>query len=154
MSNTIVPTDKLGDYVGKVIGTSDWFPVTQERINAFADATDDWQFIHLDQEKAKDTPFGGTIAHGFLTLSLLTPMLSKVNLVPEGLKMAVNYGFNKVRFIAPVPSGSNIRATVKLDSVEEKRPGEFMMVNTITVDIEGSETPALIAEWITMAFTD
>lgn len=154
MSNTIVPTDKLGDYVGKVIGTSDWFPITQERINAFADATDDWQFIHLDQEKAKDTPFGGTIAHGFLTLSLLTPMLSKVNLVPEGLKMAVNYGFNKVRFIAPVPSGSNIRATVKLDCVEEKRPGEFMMVNTITVDIEGSETPALIAEWITMAFTD
>lgn len=139
--------------VGQNIGVSDWFEVTQERINKFAEATGDFQFIHIDEEKAKLTPFGGTIAHGFLTLSLI-PVLSSMT---EGarvtdVKMGVNYGGNKTRFISPVRAGKRVRAHVKLLALEEKRPGQWQQVNEYTIEIEGEEKPALIAEWIMQFF--
>ena len=139
--------------VGQDIGTSDWFEVTQERINKFAEATGDFQFIHIDEEKAKLTPFGGTIAHGFLTLSLI-PVLAAMT---EGarvtdVKMGVNYGGNKVRFLAPVRSGKRVRGRFKLLSFDEKRPGQWQQTNEFTVEIEGEEKPAMIAEWISQIF--
>ena len=138
---------------GEVIGVSDWFDVTQERINKFAEATGDFQFIHLDEEKAKLTPFGGTIAHGFLTLSLL-PVLGGLT---EGaridnVKMGVNYGGNKTRFISPVRSGKRVRSHTKLLELIEKRPGQWQQTNEVTIEIEGEDKPALIAEWITQFF--
>jgi len=138
---------------GEVIGVSDWFDVTQDRINKFAEATGDFQFIHVDEEKAKFTPFGGTIAHGFLTLSLL-PVLGAMT---EGaridnVKMGINYGGNKTRFISPVRSGKRVRAHTKLLELVEKRPGQWQQTNEITIEIEGEDKPALICEWITMLF--
>ncbi len=139
--------------VGQTIGTSDWFEVTQERINKFAEATGDFQFIHIDEEKAKLTPFGGTIAHGFLTLSLI-PVLSAIT---EGarvsdVKMGVNYGGNKTRFISPVRAGKRVRAHVKLLDLVEKRPGQWQQTNEYTIEIEGEDKPALIAEWVMQFF--
>ena len=139
--------------VGQNIGVSDWFEVSQDRINKFAEATGDFQFIHIDEEKAKLTPFGGTIAHGFLTLSLI-PVLSAMT---EGarvsnVKMGVNYGGNKTRFISPVRAGKRVRAHVKLLDLVEKRPGQWQQTNEITIEIEGEDKPALICEWITMLF--
>ena len=139
--------------VGQDIGTSDWFEVTQERINKFAEATGDFQFIHIDEEKAKLTPFGGTIAHGFLTLSLI-PVLAAMT---EGarvtdVKMGVNYGGNKTRFISPVRSGKRVRAHIKLLDLVEKRPGQWQQTNEYTIEIEGEEKPALIAEWVMQFF--
>ena len=138
---------------GEVIGTSDWFDVTQERINKFAEATGDFQFIHVDEEKAKLTPFGGTIAHGFLTLSLI-PVLGQMTQGArvDGVKMGVNYGGNKVRFIAPVRSGKRVRSHTKLTELVEKRPGQWQQTNEITIEIEGEDKPALICEWITQFF--
>ena len=138
--------------VGQNIGTSDWFEVTQERINKFAEATGDFQFIHIDEEKAKLTPFGGTIAHGFLTLSLI-PVLGAMT---EGarvtdVKMGVNYGGNKTRFISPVRAGKRVRAHVKLLDLVEKRPGQWQQTNEYTIEIEGEDKPALIAQWIRVA---
>ncbi len=138
---------------GEVIGVSDWFEVTQDRINKFAEATGDFQFIHVDEEKARLTPFGGTIAHGFLTLSLL-PVLGAMT---EGARidnvtMGVNYGGNKTRFISPVRSGKRVRAHTKLVELVEKRPGTWQQTNEITIEIEGEDKPALICEWITMLF--
>ena len=139
--------------VGENIGTSEWAEMTQERINQFADATGDHQFIHIDEEKAKMTPFGGTIAHGFLTLSMI-PYLSANSDIPhpEGIKMAVNYGGNKTRFINPVKSGKRIRGHWKLLDFTEKRPGQWQQTVEITIEIEGEEKPALICEWMTMYF--
>ena len=139
--------------VGQNIGVSDWFEVSQERINKFAEATGDFQFIHIDEEKAKLTPFGGTIAHGFLTLSLI-PMLGASTDGPRiaGVKMGVNYGGNKVRFLSPVRAGKRIRSHVKLLELEEKRPGQWQQTNEVTIEIEGEEKPALIAEWISQFF--
>lgn len=139
--------------VGQNIGVSDWFEVSQERINKFAEATGDFQFIHIDEEKAKLTPFGGTIAHGFLTLSLI-PVLSAMT---EGarvsnVKMGVNYGGNKTRFISPVRAGKRVRAHTKLLEMVEKRPGQWQQTNEITIEIEGEDKPALICEWITQFF--
>ena len=139
--------------IGETIGTSDWIEVTQERINQFAEATGDFQFIHIDQEKAKLTPFGGTIAHGFLTLSLL-PVLGAMT---EGarldnVKMGVNYGGNKTRFISPVKSGKRVRSHTKLIELIEKRPGQWQQTNEVTIEIEGEDKPALICEWITLFF--
>lgn len=129
---------------------SDWFTVSQECINQFADVTIDHQFIHIDEVQAKETPFGGTIAHGFLTLSLLSKFVSEVGLQLEGLTMGVNYGFDKLRFLAPVRAGARIRARFKLNSVTEKKPGQFLMSYGVTVDIEGEDIPALIADWLGM----
>ena len=139
--------------VGQNIGISDWFEVSQERINKFAEATGDFQFIHIDEEKAKLTPFGGTIAHGFLTLSLI-PVLSAMT---EGarvtnVKMGVNYGGNKTRFISPVRAGKRVRAHVKLLDLVEKRPGQWQQTNEYTIEIEGEDKPALIAEWVMQFF--
>ncbi len=143
----------IKNLVGEVVGTSAWVEVTQERINQFAEATGDFQFIHIDAEKAKLTPFGGTIAHGFLTLSLI-PLLTQESDCPrpEGVKMGVNYGGNKTRFLAPVRSGKRVRGLFKLLELDEKRPGQWQQTMEITVEIEGEPKPALICEWITQFF--
>lgn len=139
--------------VGENIGISEWVEISQERINQFAEATGDHQFIHVDPEKAKMTPFGGTIAHGFLTLSMI-PYLTMNSDIPrlDGLKMAVNYGGNKTRFLTPVRSGKRIRAHWKLVEMVEKRPGQWQQTNEITVEIEGEDKPAFICEWISLYF--
>jgi acyl dehydratase len=138
--------------VGAEIGVSGWLVVDQAAIDAFADVTQDHQFIHTDPVAAAATPFGGTVAHGFLTLSLLSRMAADVMLVPETLKMAVNYGFERGRFIAPVRSGRRVRGRFVLASAAEKRPGQWQFVHNVTVEIEGEEKPALIAEWIGLIF--
>ena len=139
--------------VGQNVGTSEWVEMSQERINQFAEATGDHQFIHLDAEKAKLTPFGGTIAHGFLTLSMI-PYLSAHSDLPkvDGVKMGVNYGGNKTRFLSPVRSGKRVRGHFKLLDLEEKRPGQWQQIVEYTLEIEGEDKPALIAEWISQFF--
>ena len=139
--------------VGQETGVSPWIPISQEDINIFADVTGDHQFIHVDPEAAKATPFGGTIAHGFLTLSLLSQMASHAMLVPDSVKMGVNYGFDRVRFIAPVRSGKRVRGRFTLARLDEKRPGQFQFVHNVVVEIEGEDKPALIADWIGLIFT-
>ena len=133
---------------------SDWVTVSQEMINQFADATGDHQFIHIDPEKAKLTPFGGTVAHGFLTLSLIPLLASKLIDAPtiEGVKMGVNYGGNKVRFMQPVRSGKRVRGRFVLSELSEKRPGQWQQINEITIEIEGEDKPAMIAEWIGLIY--
>ena len=131
---------------------SGWLAIEQQRIDEFAEATEDRQFIHIDPEAAAQTPFGSTIAHGFLSLSLLSRMAADAMLVPETTRMGVNYGLDRVRFIAPVRSGKRIRGRFRLDSVEEKAPGQFLMRHTVTVEIEGEEKPALTAEWLGLIF--
>ena len=145
--------DEMKALIGSKIGTSNWVLIDQELIDKFADATGDHQFIHVDLEMAKMTPFGQTIAHGFLTLSLI-PMLSASANLPhlDNIKMAVNYGSDKLRFLAPVKSGKRIRAHFTLASLEEKRPGQVQQMQTITVEIEGEEKPALVCEWISQTF--
>lgn len=149
---TMAPS-AIKELVGQVVGTSPWVEVTQERINKFAEATGDFQFIHIDEEKAKLTPFGGTIAHGFLTLSLV-PLLTQESDCPrpEGVKMGVNYGGNMTRFLAPVRSGKRVRGVFKLLELEEKRPGQWQQTMETTVEIEGEPKPALICEWISQFF--
>jgi acyl dehydratase len=139
--------------VGEEVGVSSWITIEQPRIDAFADATEDRQFIHVDPVAAANTPFGGTIAHGFLTLSLLSRMAADVMQVPETTKMAINYGFEKVRFLAPVRAGKRVRGRFTLTSLEEKGPGRLQFVHAVTVEIEGEDKPALIADWIGMIFT-
>jgi acyl dehydratase len=146
----VVPVDQLADYVGKDLGESDWFTVDQDRINAFADATNDHQFIHVDLEAAKATPWGTTIAHGFLSLSLLTFLTASAGIIPEGMVMAINYGSDKVRFLEPVRVGSEVRAKVRLADVKEKGPGRYLFKTHVTVEIKDSEKPALIAEILSM----
>jgi acyl dehydratase len=138
--------------LGEEVGVSDWILVDQARIDAFAAVTDDHQFIHVDPEAAAKTPFGGTVAHGFLTLSLLSRMAADAMLRPENIKMGVNYGFEKVRFLAPVRSGKRVRGRFRLDRFEEKRAGQYQFVHQVTVEIEDEDKPALIAEWIGMIF--
>ncbi len=138
--------------IGREGGVSDWILIDQARIDTFADVTDDHQFIHIDSEAAARTPFGGTIAHGFLTLSLLSRMAADAMLRPESIKMGVNYGFERVRFLAPVRSGKRVRGRFTLVSFEEKRPGQYQFVHNVTVEIEGEDKPALIADWIGLIF--
>ena len=145
--------DEIRSRIGTDIGASAWIEIGQQDINLFADLTGDNQFIHVDPEAAAQTPFGGTVAHGFLTLSLLTQMAAQVMLVPEGLKMAVNYGFERIRFISPVRAGKRVRGHFRLVSVEEKRPGQWQFVHNVSVEIEGVEKPALTADWIGLIFT-
>ena len=150
MSN-LINASQLQDYVGKEVGLTDWIEVDQERINQFADATGDHQYIHLDAERAAQTPFGTTIAHGFLTLSLLS-MLSGMGggLKLENTVMGINYGLDKVRFLNPVKSGAKIRARFVLASAEEKKPGNYLLKHNVTVEIDSEDKPALIAEWLGM----
>lgn len=145
-----VTLSDLDGLIGTELGTSEWVEVDQDAINAFADTTRDHQFIHVDPEAAKKTPFGGTIAHGFLTLSLLPHLSEKSVILIEGVTMGVNYGFEKIRFLAPVPSGSRIRGHFTLKSYNEKRPGHIMLTYGVSVEIENIDTPALSAEWIVM----
>ena len=151
MSTTTTTLAELPSFAGKELGTSDWIEVTQERVNLFADATGDHQWIHVDVERAKkESPFGGPIAHGYLTLSLLIPMYAQVLQVSDA-KMGVNYGLNKVRFPAPVPVGSKLRARVTLKDVEEVAGG---LQNTfaVTIEREGGDKPVCIAEWVTRTY--
>lgn len=143
------PAD-LPSLIGTEIGVSRWFLVDQAKIDAFADTTEDWQFIHVNPELARQTPFGGTIAHGFLTLSLASAMSYDCVKPLDGVAMGVNYGFDKLRFLAPVPAGSKIRGRFKLLSAEDKGGGRWLIKHELTVEIEGGEKPALIAEWLSM----
>jgi len=131
---------------------SGWLTVDQERITAFADATEDRQFIHVDPDAAAQTPFGGTIAHGFLTLSLLSRMAAQAILIPDSTKMIVNYGLDRVRFLAPVRSGKRVRGRFVLDAVDDKAPGQVLLRHSVTVEIEGEDKAALSAQWLTLLF--
>jgi acyl dehydratase len=145
--------EKFKAAIGETEGTGEWFEVTQDRIDAFADVTEDHQFIHVDPKAAAElSPWGTTIAHGFLTLSLLTHLSGSVPQPADrldGVVMGINYGFDKVRFISPVKVGSRIRATSVLSGVEQKDPGTLQVTRTVTVEIEGESKPALVADWIT-----
>ena len=149
----IVPRDEMVNAVGTRFEPGPWIVVSQERINTFADCTEDHQFIHVDQEKAAKTPFGGTIAHGFLTLSLLSRMVEDIGVVPENVVMGINYGFDKVRFLMPVRAGKRVRAHVTLADVDRKDDKRFLVKQSISVEIEGEETPALVADWLAMMVT-
>ncbi|MCZ8085924.1 MAG: MaoC family dehydratase [Brevundimonas sp.] len=144
------PVSRLPELVGREVGVSRWIEVDQARIDAFAEVTEDRQFIHIDPEAAKATPFGGTIAHGFLTLSLASAMSYDALPPLEGVVMGVNYGFDKLRFLAPVPAGSRVRGRFRLLSVEDKGGGRWLLKHELTVEIEGGDKPALIAEWLGM----
>ena len=148
----LVPVAELKDYVGKELGKSEWLSIDQERINQFAECTGDHQFIHVDPEKAKLTPFGTTIAHGFLSLSLVPMLMEKIMIMPQGLKMAVNYGLDSVRFIQPVKVDSKVRLVVTLTDATEKNPGQGLLKARAVLEIEGQEKPAYIAEPLTLCF--
>ena len=148
----LVSKEKVMDYVGHQCEPTEWHKVTQSQIDSFADTTLDHQFIHVDPVAASKTPFGGTIAHGFLTLSMLAHFAEQFSVVIEGITMGVNYGFDKVRFLAPVKEGKRIRALAKVSDVSETRPGQFLIKYNISVEIEGEETPALVCEWFGLQF--
>ena len=149
----VVPAENMRDYIGKELGVSDWFVVDQERINKFADVTEDHQFIHIDEEAAKPL-FGSTIAHGFLSLSLLPHLASQSGgSVPENVKAGINYGLDKVRFINPVPSGSKVRVRSTLKDVSEKNPGQWLLKSEAVMEIEGVDKPAYVAESLTLFIT-
>ena len=145
---------ELPSLIGQEVGVSRWITVDQARIDAFARITEDEQFIHVDPEAAKHTPFGGTIAHGFLTLSLASAMSYDAVEPLDGVVMGVNYGFDKLRFLAPVPAGSRIRGRFRLLSAEDKGAQDgvtrWLLKHELTVEIEGADKPALIAEWLSM----
>jgi acyl dehydratase len=144
--------DALAARVGTELGTSEWFRIGQDQIDAFADLTHDHYFIHVDRARAASTRFGGTVAHGFLTLSMLAPMAYQACPAVEGTKTAVNYGFNRLRFVAPVPAGSRIRGRFVLRSFELQASGRWQSIYDVTVEIEGEPKPALVAEWIGAGF--
>ena len=150
---TTISATEMQAKTGEMLGQSEWVTVDQDMINKFADATGDHQFIHVNPEMAKMTPFGTTIAHGFLTLSLFPMLIAQSNCpTVEGIKMGVNYGGNKIRFLSPVKSGSRVRGHFKLLDLAEKRPGQWQQTLEFTVEIEGEDKPALIAEWISQFF--
>lgn len=148
--NKTVAVDDLDALVGQEVGVSDWFTVDQDRIDQFADVTEDPQFIHIDPVRAKAAPFGGTIAHGFLSLSLLSRMAVDAAITLEGMTMAINYGFDKIRFVAPVLSASRVRGRFVLQEASARAPGEMMLRYLVTVDIEDHDKPALVANWLTL----
>jgi acyl dehydratase len=150
MAVKTLPKDEMVNAVGTKFEPSAWIEISQERINDFADCTEDHQFIHIDEEKAAQTPFGGTIAHGFLTLSLLAKLVEGSGVVPENTVMGINYGFDKVRFLAPVRAGKRVRANVEVTGVDRKDDNRFLIRQAVSVEIEGEETPALVADWLSM----
>jgi len=150
MSN-IVPLPEFLESAGRDLGTSDWLEIDQERIDTFADVTDDHQFIHVDPEAAAQTPFGSTIAHGFLTLSLVIPMYYPLAVYPENMVMGLNYGLNRVRFLAPVKVGSRIRLHAAIAEVTERSPGSFLVTHDVSVEIESGDKPALVGQLLTLA---
>lgn len=149
MSNIITKTE-INQYIGYQSEPTPWFTITQQQINQFADCTLDHQFIHIDPEAAKATPFGSTIAHGFLSLSMLSHFAETFSLMIEGFYLALNAGFDKIRFLQPVTVNSRIRAHAKILSIEEKKQGQYRFNTEITVELEGTSTPALVAQWITV----
>lgn len=152
MPMPIASLDDIRAKVSQSIGVSDWIEVSQDRINQFADATEDHQFIHVDPAAAAAAGFGGTIAHGFLSLSLLSRMAADAMLIPDTAKMALNYGLDRVRFLAPVKAGKRVRGHFVLDSVKEKALGQWLLRHLVTVEIEGEDKPALTAEWLGLLF--
>jgi acyl dehydratase len=144
--------DALAARVGTELGISDWFRIEQDKIDAFADLTHDHYFIHVDRARAASTRFGGTVAHGFLTLSMLAPMAYQACPAVEGTKTAVNYGFNRLRFVAPVPAGARIRGRFVLRSLDVQASGRWQSIYDVTVELEGESKPALVAEWIGAGF--
>ena len=149
----VASLEYIRNRVSDEVGVSDWITVDQGRIDAFADATEDRQFIHVDPDAAARTPFGGTIAHGFLTLSLLSRMAAEAILVPPTVRMIVNYGLDRVRFLAPVRSGKRIRGRFTLESIDEKTGGQLLLRHLVTVEIEGEDKPALSAQWLALIVT-
>ncbi|MEM9810175.1 MAG: MaoC family dehydratase [Pseudomonadota bacterium] len=149
----IIALDDLVQQIGNSRVTSDWVVIDQDRINRFADITEDRQFIHVDEDAAKASPFGGTIAHGFLTLSMLTKLAEDAAFVLEGIEAGVNYGFNKIRFINPVHAGKTIRGHFSLTGHKQPKPGQHVLTYHVEVEVEGEDKPALIAEWVTMQIT-
>lgn len=147
---TIIKREDIENYINFQAEPTDWHTVTQEQINQFADCTLDHQFIHVDTEKAKETPYGTTIAHGFLSLSLLSHFAESFSVIIDGFYMGLNSGFDKVRFLQPVLVNSRIRAHAKTLTIEEKKPGQYRLCTEVTVEIEGYEKPALVAEWISV----
>lgn len=142
-------TDSLKELVGQELSVTDWFQVTQERIQQFADATLDHQWIHVDVERAsRESPFRAPIAHGFLTLSLLPHFMHEAIQIKQGVRMGVNYGLNRVRFVSPVRAGSNIRARIALQSIKDVAPNAVEVVFDATVEVEGNEKPGCVAEWV------
>ena len=149
----IASLDEIRARIGQEIGVSGWLNVDQDRIAAFADATEDRQFIHVDPEAAARTAFGGTIGHGFLTLSLLSRMGAEAILVPDNVRMVVNYGLDRVRFLTPVRSGRRIRGRFTLDALDERSAGQILLRHLVTVEIEDEDKPALSAVWLALLFT-
>jgi len=147
-----VPAQQLKDHIGRDLGTSEWLIIDQARINRFAEATGDFQFIHVDPQKAALTPFGSTIAHGMLSLSLIPVLMQELLVVPDALKMIINYGFDNVRFIQPVKVDSRVRLQVQLLDVQEKKPGQWLLKAQATMEIEGQGKPAFVAEPLSLCF--
>lgn len=150
LSGLIVAKEELPDWIGKQRAADCWFPITQERVNQFADVTLDHQYIHIDPERAAKTIFGGTVAHGLLTLSLLPHLLEAVQLAPENIVMGINYGFNRVRYPSPVPVGSEIRAVATLNTVDYPATDRVATMTDVVIEIKGQEKPALVAESLAM----
>lgn len=147
----VVPVDELARHVGTETGRSGWFAIDQARIDAFAEATEDRQWIHVDRDAAAEGPFGATIAHGFLTLSLVSHLSTEASMVPQGAAMLINYGSDKVRYLNPVKEGSRIRTISTLKDVAEKSSGQILLTTNVVVEIEGEERPALVADILTLA---
>jgi acyl dehydratase len=143
-----IPLDEYRNQVGMLLGVSDWIVIEQGIIDQFADVTRDWQFIHIDPVRAKETPFGGTIAHGLFTLSLVSAMSFTAVPAIAGAQMVINYGFNSIRFISPVLSGSRVRGSFTLKQFVERQPRQWQSTLDVRVDIENVLKPALIAEWL------
>ncbi|MGV0876101.1 MaoC family dehydratase [Martelella sp. FLE1502] len=148
MAHGSISLDALRSRIGREIGYSDWREVTQDRIDRFAEATDDHQFIHVDPDRARKSPFGGTIAHGFLSLSLLSALFDDAVGTIEGVSMSVNYGFNAVRMVSPVKAGSRIRGRFVLKDLVARKPGQWQLTLDVAVDIEHEDKPALVCEWL------
>jgi len=148
-----LPKNEMMNAVGMKLEPSGWIELSQQRINEFADCTEDHQFIHVDEAKAKNTPFGGTIAHGFLTLSLLAGLIEEIGVTPENTVMGMNYGFDKVRFLAPVKSGKRVRMVGEVLNVNQKDENRFLTTFGVSIEIEGEDTPALVAEFLLMSIT-
>jgi len=146
----LIKKSEIEKYIGHICEPTDWFEVTQEQVNVFADCMLDHQYIHIDPEAAAKSPFGGTIAHGFLTLSMLAYFSESYSLSIEGSYMGVNKGFDKVRFVAPVPVGSRIRCHTTVAEINEKKPGQYDFKMEISIEIEGGDKPALVAEWLSV----
>jgi len=150
MIKSNISIEDFRNSAGKELGPSDWLTIDQERINRFADATDDHQFIHVDPEKAAETPFGSTIAHGFLSLSILPHLLSEIMPIPDGIVMGINYGTDKVRFSLPVHVNSRVRARARVEKVSARSGGQFMVKTRVTLEIENKQRPAVIADILSL----